>query len=427
MKIDFKILLLALLLNIFFVNFAVHSAEIPKFDPPDFPEIKMPEVEVSPQERSDYNRQLRNLRDIVWSQLDSIDNPEYLIFQIEVYKSLRKEAHPYAIECEAMHEYYSIRIRDNGDKAIDHMYRGIANYYCLKFSKAIDDFSAVIDKNDSYRNEAFVHRGLAYEATFQIDAAIKDYQTALESDVEYAKAHFYLGRMLAYTGDVDGSIDNLSVAYESANDTESVFLKLSLLNETIFDLYCKTSAGFFLGDAYFYSGDYDKAIQIYLETSSIPTIHKNIYLLMRLARAYVTTDQLEQAMETINEILDIVKSEKPAIFHDQELLDSLKVFHGKLRNTSSLPHSEEILEKAEKYLAMKQYDGAIKYFTAFHILEPSETTTLRTIADLMQKQKRWKDAVDYYYRYLFSSPDADDRIDVNKKIADILKKHNWSF
>jgi lipoprotein NlpI len=60
--------------------------------------------------------------------------------------------------------------------------------------RALQDLSISILVEDSYDNiKAFLHRGILYNELERYDEAIKDFESVLELDKQFAPAHVNLG------------------------------------------------------------------------------------------------------------------------------------------------------------------------------------------------------------------------------------------
>lgn len=97
------------------------------------------------------------------------------------------------------------------DPEISHLSRGVANMLADHHEKAVDDFSAVINR-DGHNSRALYYRGEARMALGGYRWAIDDFTRALEIDPEDGRALLGRGVSRAHIGDLEGAAEDVKRA-----------------------------------------------------------------------------------------------------------------------------------------------------------------------------------------------------------------------
>jgi tetratricopeptide (TPR) repeat protein len=97
------------------------------------------------------------------------------------------------------------------DPEISHLSRGAANMLAGHYEKALDDFTAVIDRN-AMHSRALHYRGTARMMLGGYRWAIDDFSRVLEADPDHGMAVFARGVCRAHVGDYDRAAADIKQA-----------------------------------------------------------------------------------------------------------------------------------------------------------------------------------------------------------------------
>jgi tetratricopeptide (TPR) repeat protein len=131
-----------------------------------------------------------------------------------------KQSYPQAIAD------YTRAIKIDPQYSLAYLSRGIAHLqfqYGRKFSKAIEDFSKVLDL-DGPDAGTYLLRGNAYYSDGEYRQAINDYSKALEINPDLINAYNNRGRVYGEIGELDKAINDYSKAIEIISERPDAFI-----------------------------------------------------------------------------------------------------------------------------------------------------------------------------------------------------------
>lgn len=92
--------------------------------------------------------------------------------------------------------------------------RCLPNGYLENYSQVIEDCNRVLSATPDFL-PALVNRGIAYNKTNQLDAAMADYKKAIGIDSKHAVVHYNMGCIYAVNGDIQSALTSLESAFQN--------------------------------------------------------------------------------------------------------------------------------------------------------------------------------------------------------------------
>mmetsp|Transcript_19568 Transcript_19568/g.30094 ORF Transcript_19568/g.30094 Transcript_19568/m.30094 type:complete len:223 (-) Transcript_19568:1888-2556(-) len=178
--------------------------------------------------------------------------------------------------------------------------RGLLNFALHRFYDAITDFERVIEKTDETNAVHYLARGRCYACLSMFKEAITDLSIAINLNKDLLDAYLNRGKCAYLIGDT-------GLAFMD-------FQKLIVLEPK------NPSVHIYAGNLLMTTGSYDDATKAFTNADNI---HKSPLALYQRSRCHVALNNMQEALEDLNKVIEISTNDKVAI-QDRECLNALK-------------------------------------------------------------------------------------------------------
>ena len=269
------------------------------------------------------------------------------------------------------------------DLATYRHHRGTSYYAKGEYDAAIADFNKAIEINDKYTN-AYLNRGLSYDSKGDWDAAIADYTRVIELDDKNAQAYGYRGNAYNNKLDYDRAIQELDKSIELNPEEATTYLNRGYSynmkgdQDHAFADYTKAielNPQYILalnnrGSLYNDRGEYDKALADFDKSLSIDPNDIDALDGRGLSLNYL--EQFDKSIESLNKAIEIDPKQSITYFNrgyalerkgdlDRALVDYKKCAELDPKNADAYNNIGSVHnQKGEYDLAIEALDKAIE-------------------------------------------------------------------
>lgn len=189
------------------------------------------------------------------------------------------------------------------DKAGAYFNRGLAYAEDSNYQAAIEDWNKAIELYPQYQ-AAYNNRGLAYLYEHDVEHALEDYNRAIELDPNDAISYSNRGLVHHETGDYDRAIKDFSKAIELSPEQVTNYVDR--------------------GNAYDAAGDYDNAIRDHTKAITFGLQDPNVYC--NRGASFARKLNYERAMEDFNKAIQLDPDDAGAYDGRGRVYDLLRVY-----------------------------------------------------------------------------------------------------
>lgn len=178
--------------------------------------------------------------------------------------------------------------------------RGLLNFALHRFYDAICDFERVIEKTDETSATHYLARGRCYACLSMFKEAITDLSIAINLNKDLLDSYLNRGKCAYLIGDT-------GLAFMD-------FQKLIVLEPK------NPSVHIYAGNLLMTTGSYEDATKAFTNADNIK---KSPLALYQRSRCHVALNQMEEALDDLNKVIEISPNDKVAL-QDRECLNALK-------------------------------------------------------------------------------------------------------
>lgn len=203
--------------------------------------------------------------------------------------------------------------------------RGILNFALHRFYDAISDFERVIDKSEETSAVHYLARGRCYACLSMFKEAITDLSIAINLNKDLLDAYLNRGKCAYLIGDT-------GLAFMD-------FQKLIVLEPK------NPSVHIYAGNLLMTTGSYEDATKAFTNADNIQQSPLALY---QRSRCHVALNNMAEACEDLNKVIEISSSDKVAI-QDRDCLNALQTCSLLDQDEKTL-HDKTIFQKAAQAL-----------------------------------------------------------------------------